>query len=115
MSLKPKEDIHMEVHKDHDQFIRVEKGTGIAIIEGKKYKLKDGIGIIIPAGSRHQIINNGKNKLKLYTIYSPPEHPDGLIQKLKPSEDKKFEKKYLKYKNKYLNYKKNKKLIFNKN
>ena len=105
MSLKPKEDIHMEVHKDHDQFIVVIKGTGIAIIEGKIYKLKDGIGLIIPAGSRHQIINNGKNKLKLYTIYSPPEHPDGLIQKLKSSQDKNFEKKYIKYKNKYLNYK----------
>jgi mannose-6-phosphate isomerase-like protein (cupin superfamily) len=108
MSLNPGEDIKAEVHKDHDQYIRVEKGKGVAIIESKKYKLEDGISVIIPAGSKHQIINNGKHKLKLYTIYSPPEHSDGLIQKIKPLDEyNDIKKKYLKYKIKYMIYKHN--------
>ena len=110
MSLQPNEDIQMEVHKNHDQFIRIEQGTGIAIINNEEYKLEDGIGLIIPAGSCHRIINTGLNNLKLYTIYAPPEHPDKLIQQNKPIDDidsNKLKKKYLKYKNKYLESKKN--------
>ncbi len=92
MNLRPLDDIHMEVHKKIDQFIRVEKGKGFAIVNNKKYKLYDGIGIIIPAGARHQIINTSKSQhLKLYSIYSPKEHPRGLKQKTNP--DKKHSKK----------------------
>ena len=101
MSIKPKDDIHMEVHKDHDQFIRIEKGKGQAIINDETYYLYDGIGLIIPAGTTHQIINTSKkNDLKLYSIYSPPEHTQGHVDKENP--DKKIKNKYLKYKYKYL-------------
>jgi mannose-6-phosphate isomerase-like protein (cupin superfamily) len=92
MTLKPLDDIHMEIHKSTDQFIRIEKGVGIAIINNKKYKLYDGIGLIIPAGKKHQIINTSKTKeLKLYSIYSPPEHKPKLKQMSNP--DKKSSKK----------------------
>jgi mannose-6-phosphate isomerase-like protein (cupin superfamily) len=86
MSIKPNDIIHKEIHKNHDQFIRVEKGKGIAIIENKKYKLYDGIGIIISAGKKHEIKNTSKTEdLKLYTIYAPPEHPPKTIQKNNPN------------------------------
>ena len=85
MSLKPLDSIHMEVHPDHDQFLRIEKGTGIAIVDGIKYKLADGIGIIIPAGATHQIINTSNSAdLKLYSIYSPPEHDPNRVDKTNP-------------------------------
>lgn len=84
MSLKPKEEIGMETHADGSQFIRVEKGKGQAIINGKEHDLSDGISIIIPSGAKHNIINTGEDDLKLYTIYAPPEHEDGLVQKTKP-------------------------------
>ena len=100
MNIKPLDDIHKEIHEDHDQFIRIEEGEGEAIIDGKSYKLFDGIGLIIPAGKEHQIINTSKDKeLKLYSIYSPPEHKDKLVQEENPD---KYKMKYLKYKNKYL-------------
>jgi len=92
MNIKPLDFIHMEVHKTIDQFIRVESGKGVAIINNKKYKLYDGIGFIIPAGKNHKIINTSKTQeLKLYSIYSPPEHPSGLKQINNP--DKKNSKK----------------------
>jgi len=68
--------IGAETHSKTTQFIRVEKGTGVAIVSGKRYNLKDGDAIIIPAGHRHDIRSTGD--LQLYTIYSPPEHPQGL-------------------------------------
>ena len=81
MSIKPLDNINMEIHKDHDQFIRIEKGQGIALINGIEYKLFDGIGLIIPAGFQHEITNTSAfDELKLYTIYSPPEHADKLEQ-----------------------------------
>ncbi len=93
MSIKPLDEIHMEVHKTIDQFIRIESGNGIAIVNNKKYKLYDGIGLIIPAGSFHKIINSSKTQnLKLYTIYSPPEHPKGLKQKENPDKNKTIKK-----------------------
>jgi mannose-6-phosphate isomerase-like protein (cupin superfamily) len=105
MSLKPLDDIHMEVHEDHDQFFRIEGGTGKAIINGKDYELKDGIGLIIPAGASHQIINTSdKEPLKLYSIYSPPEHSPTRLDVNNPD---KMAKKYIKYKNKYLKLKNN--------
>ena len=110
MSLKPLDSIHMEIHKDHDQFIRIEKGNGNAIIGNKTFLLSDGIGLIIPAGVQHFIENTSKfDDLKLYTIYSPPEHPDGLIQHVNPDKhinhdnnSSKYLTKYIKYKQKYL-------------
>jgi mannose-6-phosphate isomerase-like protein (cupin superfamily) len=85
MSIPPSDDIKMEVHENHDQFIRIEEGEGKAIIGISTYELKDDSAFIVPAGSKHQIINTSKTKpLKLYTIYSPPEHPDKLVQSTNP-------------------------------
>lgn len=86
MSLKPGEDIGLEVHYDIDQFIRVEAGNGLAIINNQKYDLSDGYSIMIPKGSNHNIINNGTKELKLYTIYSPPEHSHGKTEEIKGKE-----------------------------
>ena len=107
MSLKPLDTIHMETHPDHDQFIRIEKGRGVAIVNGIEYPLLDGIGLIIPAGSAHKIINlSNTEELKLYSIYSPPEHPPGHIDKTNPDKSNdNFNSKYLKYKEKYLTLK----------
>jgi mannose-6-phosphate isomerase-like protein (cupin superfamily) len=82
MSIAPGEDIGMETHKDVDQFFRVEAGIGRAVLNGKKYNLEDGSAVVIPAGTEHNIINRSKSEpLKVYTIYSPPNHPDGTIHK----------------------------------
>ena len=83
MSLKPGEDIGEEVHSDVDQFFRIESGTGKAKINDKEYKLSNGISIIIPAGAKHNVINDGKKELKVYSIYSPPQHKDGVVHKTK--------------------------------
>ncbi len=90
MSLKPKEEIGMEIHKKIDQFIRIEKGTAIAIIgkeNPKKYLLKKEHFITIPAKTYHNIINIGRSELKIYSIYSPSNHKPGTIQKNKPEND----------------------------
>jgi mannose-6-phosphate isomerase-like protein (cupin superfamily) len=81
MNLPAGDDIPMETHKKTTQFIRVEGGSGMAIINNKKISIKDGDAIIIPAGYQHYIKNNGKVPLLLYTIYSPPEHASNLVQK----------------------------------
>jgi mannose-6-phosphate isomerase-like protein (cupin superfamily) len=84
MSLMPKEEIGMEVHTDNDQFFRFERGQGKCIIDGNEYELKDGSAIVVPAGAQHNIINvSATEDLKLYTIYSPPHHKDGVIRKTK--------------------------------
>jgi mannose-6-phosphate isomerase-like protein (cupin superfamily) len=82
MSLKSDEDIGDEVHKV-DQFFRVEKGSGEAIINGNKHILSDGISLVVPAGSRHNLKNTGSGEMKLYSIYSPPQHQDGVTHKTK--------------------------------
>lgn len=87
MSLLPGEDIGLETHDEHDQFIRVEAGTGKALLDGAEYTLVDGSAIVIPAGTEHNVINIGEEPLKLYTIYTPPEHPDGTIHKDKAEAD----------------------------
>ncbi len=80
MSLKPNEDIGMEVHDNVDQFFRIEKGTGKVIIDEVEHDIEDGSAIIIPAGANHNVINTSNNdSLKLYTIYSPANHEDGTI------------------------------------
>jgi mannose-6-phosphate isomerase-like protein (cupin superfamily) len=83
MSLKPKEDIGMEVHQ-LDQFFRVEKGTGKTVLNGQEQEITDGSAILIPAGTEHNIINTSETEpMKLYTIYSPPNHKDGVIHATK--------------------------------
>ena len=84
MSLKPNEDIGMEVHETTDQFLRIEQGEGKVILNGEKHLVKDGFAIIVPAGTNHNVINTSSEKeLKLYTIYSPSHHKDGVIHKTK--------------------------------
>jgi mannose-6-phosphate isomerase-like protein (cupin superfamily) len=84
MSLKPGEEIGSEIHTKNDQFFRVEKGSGKCIIDGNEYRIKDGSAIIVPSGAKHNIINISKiDDLKLYTIYSPAHHKDGIIRKTK--------------------------------
>jgi len=84
MSLKPKEEIGMEVHEENDQFFRFEKGQGKCIIDGNEYDLQDGSAIVVPAGAEHNIINvSDAEDLKLYTIYSPAHHKDGVVRATK--------------------------------
>lgn len=83
MNLKPKEDIGEEVH-ELDQFIRIEKGKAKFVLDGEEYKVEDDWAVVIPAGTKHNVINTSEDEeLKLYTIYSPPEHEDGTIHKTK--------------------------------
>ncbi len=84
MCLKPGEEIGEEVHKTVDQFFRFEKGTGTVSIDSVKHKVADGDAVVVPAGAKHNVINTSKtSELKLYTIYSPPEHIDGTVRKTK--------------------------------
>lgn len=84
MSLKVGEDIGAEVHPDNDQFFRFEGGTGKVVIDGNKYNVKNGDVIIVPAGAKHNVINtNSKAELKMYTIYAPPHHKDGIVRATK--------------------------------
>ena len=78
MSLKPGEDIGMEVHH-LDQFIRIESGKGKAILDGVEHELADGFAVVVPAGTNHNIINSLESEMKIYTVYSPPNHVDGKI------------------------------------
>lgn len=80
MSIEPGENIPKEVH-DLDQFIRIEAGEGKAILNGEEFSLKDGSVVIVPKGTEHEIVNTGGEPLKLYTIYTPPEHEDGTVHK----------------------------------
>ena len=84
MSLLPKEEIGMEVHPENDQFFRFEAGNGKVIIDGNEYEVKDGVAIVVPVGAQHNIINVSETeKLKLYTIYSPAHHQDGIVRATK--------------------------------
>ncbi len=84
MSLEPKEEIGMEVHPLNDQFFRIEKGEGQCIIDGNEYGIMDGTAIIVPAKAEHNVINTSETeKLKLYTIYSPAHHQDGVVRATK--------------------------------
>lgn len=89
MSLKPNEGIGEEVHEKCDQFFRIESGKARVIINTEIFEVEDGFAIIIPAGVKHNVINNSESKdLKLYTIYSPPNHPDGITHKDKAEAEK---------------------------
>ena len=84
MSLKPDEDIGLEVHEDNDQFFRFESGLGRVVIDGNEYEVKDGSAIVVPAGAEHDVINSSSSEaLKLYTIYSPAHHKDGVVRATK--------------------------------
>lgn len=84
MCLRPMEDIGEETHDDVDQFFRFEEGEGVVVIDGVKNVVKDGSGVIVPSGAKHNVVNTSKSKnLRLYTIYSPPEHQDKVVRKTK--------------------------------
>lgn len=87
MALQPGEEIGEEVHDDGDQFFRVEKGKGEIWIDGTVSKIKSDMAMIVPAGARHNVKNTGDKPLKLYTIYSPPEHIDGTVHPTKADAD----------------------------
>jgi mannose-6-phosphate isomerase-like protein (cupin superfamily) len=82
MSLAPGEEIGEETH-DGDQFIRFEEGEGTVVIDGVERSVRDDWAVVIPAGTRHNVVNTGGEDLKFYTIYAPPEHRDGLVQPTK--------------------------------
>lgn len=84
MSLQPNEEIGLETHPTVDQFFRIEAGEGKVVINGEEHTVGDGDAIIVPAGAEHNVLNTSAEKpLKLYTIYSPPNHPDGTVHKTK--------------------------------
>ena len=87
MTLKPGEEIGVETHEEHDQFIRVEAGTGRVLLNEEEHGLTDGVAVVIPAGTRHNVLNTSATEpMRLYTLYSPPEHPDGTVHRTKADE-----------------------------
>ena len=87
MTLQPGEEIGLETHGGHDQFIRVEAGTGYVELDGKRHDLADGSAVVIPSGAKHNVVNTSRSEaLRLYTLYSPPEHPVGTVQPTKADE-----------------------------
>jgi mannose-6-phosphate isomerase-like protein (cupin superfamily) len=84
MTLQPGEDIGLETHDEHDQFLRVEAGRGLVSLDGEEGALEDGSAVVIPAGTRHNVVNTSDDEpLRLYTLYSPPEHPHGVVHRTK--------------------------------
>ena len=80
MALKAGEEIGSETHVGHDQFFRIESGSGEVLIDGRRTPIKDDDAVIVPAGARHNVINTGDAPLTLYTLYGPPEHHDGVVR-----------------------------------
>lgn len=91
MSLKSKEEIGMEVHK-LDQFFRVEEGNGEAVLDGVHTAISAGFAVLVPAGTNHNIINTGEGPLKLYTLYAPPNHRDGVVHRTRADAEADSEK-----------------------
>ena len=87
MTLQPGDEIGSEVHAHRDQFFRFEEGAGIVDIDGVENRVEDGSGIVVPSGARHNVRNTGEGPLKLYSIYGPPEHQDGVVQATKADAD----------------------------
>jgi len=84
MCLQPNEDIGVEVHQNVDQFFRIEEGEGKVVLNGEEHPIKNGDAVVVPAGTQHNVINTSAEKqLKLYTIYSPAQHKDGIVHKTK--------------------------------
>ena len=86
MTLQPGEEIGSEVHEDHDQFFRIEEGSGEVHIDGQVTGIEDDFAVIVPAGARHNVVNTGGGPLRLYTIYGPPEHKEGTVHASKADE-----------------------------
>jgi mannose-6-phosphate isomerase-like protein (cupin superfamily) len=87
MTLRPGEEIGLEAHAGHDQFIRVEAGSGYVQLDGERHQLQDGSAVVIPSGAEHNVVNTSRTEaLRLYTLYSPPEHRDGTVQHSKADE-----------------------------
>ncbi len=86
MALKPKEEIGAEIHT-LDQFFRVEAGTGEAVLDGVATAIAAGFAVIVPAGTHHNIVNTGSVPLKLYTLYAPPNHRDGIVHRTRADAD----------------------------
>ena len=92
MSLEPGEEIGVETHADNDQFLRFEGGEGKCLIDGNEYKVSDGFAIIVPAGAEHNVVNvSSTERLKIYTIYSPPHHKDGIVRTTKKDAERREE------------------------
>ena len=87
MTLQPGDEIGEEVHEDRDQFFRIEDGRGTVYIDGAANQVEDDYAVIVPAGARHNVVNSGDAPLKLYTIYGPPEHRDGIVHRDKAQAD----------------------------
>ena len=88
MTLRPGEDIGLETHDGHDQFLRIEAGQGYVQMDGKRTDIEDGSAVVIPAGVEHNVVNTSDDEsLRLYTLYSPPEHPDGTVHHTKREAD----------------------------
>src|SRR5687767_14368070 len=84
MSLQPGEEIGIETHEGNDQFLRFEGGDGKVFIDGNEYSVADGDAVIVPAGAEHNVVNvSDGEELKIYTIYSPPHHKDGIVRSTK--------------------------------
>ncbi len=81
MTLQPGEEIGEEVHEDRDQFFRIEEGRGTVYIDGAGNAVEDDFAVIVPAGARHNVVNSGDEPLRLYTLYGPPEHKDGVVHR----------------------------------
>jgi mannose-6-phosphate isomerase-like protein (cupin superfamily) len=87
MTLAPGDEIGQETHDEHDQFIRVEAGTGVLVLGSQRHELTDGVAVVIPAGVEHNVLNtSARVPLRLYTLYSPPEHPEGTVHATKAEE-----------------------------
>ena len=86
MALRPKEEIGAEIHK-LDQFFRVEVGSGVAVIDGVRSEIRAGFAVVVPAGAKHNIVNTGNDPMKLYTLYAPPNHRDGVVHHTRADAD----------------------------
>lgn len=93
MTLQAGEEIGLEKHETHDQFIRVEQGEGYALLDGERHALEDGVAVVIPSGTEHNVVNSGSGPMRLYTLYAPAEHPDGTVHKTKAEADE-YERKH---------------------
>lgn len=85
MNIQPGDEIGLETHH-LDQFIRIEQGEATAMLDGVEYNMEDDFAVVIPAGTEHNVINTGTEELKLYSVYSPPEHKDGVVHATKAEE-----------------------------
>ena len=83
MNIQPGDEIGTEIHETHDQFFRVEAGQAKFTVNGDVFTGEDGFAVVVPAGVEHNVVNSGTEELKLYTIYSPAEHPEGTVHQTK--------------------------------